>query len=70
MKSWAYFPADVTIVAEPIMKPIHMTNNKVFSFVTKITEATTPTLSLATLTAEHHAADLDVSLGFSLEQNI
>ena len=47
-----------------------MTNDKVFSFVTKITEATTPALSLVTLTAEHHAADLDISLGFSLEQNI
>lgn len=70
MKSWAYFPADVTVVAEPIMKPIHMTNNKVFPLVTKITEATTPALSLVTLTAEHHSADLNVSLGFSLEQNI
>ena len=72
MKSWTYFPAYVTIVAEPIVKSIHMADNYFFTFVTKVTDATKPAFSLAfNLTAEHHPADLDVvSLGLCLEQDI
>ena len=70
MKSWAYSPTYVTTVAEPIMKSIHMTKNQLFSFVAIITQATKPAFSLIILTAEHHFANLDVSLDFCLEEDI
>ena len=70
IQGWTDCAASLTIKTVPIVQLIHVAEDIVFLFVTKITNATEPGLAQVTHTTDHHRVYLNISFCLGLQQDI
>ena len=70
IQGWTDCAASLTIKTVLVVQLIHVAEDIVFLFVTKITNATEPGLAQVTHTTDHHRVYLNISLGLGLHQDI
>ena len=70
IQGWTYCAASLTTKTVSIVQLIHVAEDIVFLFVTKITNTTEPGLAHVTHTTDHHRVYLNFSFCLGLQQDI